>query len=538
MTPIQTDLAAGNKGDNDWLVSSRAALARAQFAPQAETVGRVEHVSDGIASVSGLPDVRLNELLRFEGGRLGFALTLDADAIGAVLLDDGDAISAGSRVSGTGQVVEVPVGPGLLGRVVDPLGRPLDNGEPVAAEMHLPIERPAPSIIDRDLVEQPVATGILLIDALFAIGRGQRELIIGDRATGKTSIAIDTIVNQKHTDMICVYVAIGQRATAVQRVVDAVRRHGAPERCVFVVASAAASPGLQWIAPFSGFSIAEYFRDRGQHALIVIDDLSKHAATHRELSLLTREPPGREAYPGDIFYLHARLLERAAKLSKELGGGSLTALPVAETDAGNLSAYIPTNLISITDGQIMLDAALFAANQRPAVDVGLSVSRVGGKAQWPALRKVSGRLRLDYSQFLELEMFTRFGGAMEPRVKAQVVRGERIRALITQPRFAPLRPVDEIALLAALADGVFDEEPVGCIATVRTRLAAHLDAHGGPAASAALVATGTLDEATLSGLVAAVRDLAVQVSAATATEAVAEAEAEAKQETKPEATST
>jgi F-type H+-transporting ATPase subunit alpha len=527
MTSIQPNLALS---DDDWLVNSRAALARAQFSAQAETVGRVEHVSDGIASVSGLPDVRLNELLRFEGGRLGFALTLDADAIGAVLLDDGDAISAGSRVTGTGQVVEVPVGPGLLGRVVDPLGRPLDSDEPVSAEMHLPIERPAPSIIDRDLVAQPVATGILLIDALFAIGRGQRELIIGDRATGKTSIAIDTIVNQKRTDMICVYVAIGQRATAVQRVIDAVRRHGAPERCVFVVAPAAASPGLQWIAPFSGVSIAEYFRDRGQHALIVIDDLSKHAATHRELALLTREPPGREAYPGDIFYLHARLLERAAKLSPELGGGSLTALPIAETDAGNLSAYIPTNLISITDGQIMLDAALFAANQRPAVDVGLSVSRVGGKAQLPALRKVSGRLRLDYSQFLELEMFTRFGGAMEPRVKAQVVRGERIRALITQPRFAPLRPVDEIALLAALADGVFDMLPVGCIAMVRTRLAAHLDTHGGPAASAALVATGTLDEATLTGLVTAARDLAIQVSATPA--------AGAKQETKPEVTPT
>ncbi|MDB5785864.1 F0F1 ATP synthase subunit alpha [Caballeronia mineralivorans] len=516
MTSIQPDMALS---DNDWLVSSRATLARSRFVAKAESVGRVEHVSDGIASVSGLPDVRLNELLRFEGGRLGFALTLDADAIGAVLLDDGDAISAGSRVTGTGQVVDVPVGPGLLGRVVDPLGRPLDSDEPVPAEMHLPIERPAPSIIDRDLVAQPVATGILPIDALFAIGRGQRELIIGDRATGKTSIAIDTIVNQKHSDMICVYVAIGQRATAVQRVIDAVRRHGAPERCVFVVAPAAASPGLQWIAPFSGVSIAEYFRDRGQHALIVIDDLSKHAATHRELALLTREPPGREAYPGDIFYLHARLLERAAKLSAGLGGGSLTALPIAETDAGNLSAYIPTNLISITDGQIMLDAALFAANQRPAVDVGLSVSRVGGKAQLPALRKVSGRLRLDYSQFLELEMFTRFGGAMEPRVKVQVARGERIRALITQPRFAPLRPVDEIALLAALADGVFDTLPVSCIATVRTRLAAHLDAHGGPAAAAALVATGSLDAPALAELVTAVRDLAAQVGAAPAPEA-------------------
>jgi len=255
--------------------------------------------------------------------------------------------------------------------------------------------------------------------------------------TGKTSIALDTIINQKESDVICVYVAIGQRASAVQRVIEAVRTHGAPERCVFVVASAAASPGLQWIAPFSGFTIAEYFRDRGQHALIVIDDLSKHAATHRELALLTREPPGREAYPGDIFYLHARLLERAAKLSAELGGGSLTALPIAETDAGNLSAYIPTNLISITDGQIVLDAGLFAANQRPAVDVGLSVSRVGGKAQTAALRQVSGRLRLDYAQFLELELFTRFGGLTDARVKAQVARGERIRALITQPVLLP-----------------------------------------------------------------------------------------------------
>jgi F-type H+-transporting ATPase subunit alpha len=465
-----------------------------------------------------LPDVRLNELLRFEGNLLGFALTLDADTIGAVLLDDSDAISAGSRVAGTGQVVEVPVGPGLLGRVVDPLGRPLDRDEAVPADAHMPIERPAPAIIERDLVTQPLATGILLIDALFAIGRGQRELIIGDRATGKTSIALDAIVNQKDTGVICVYVAIGQRATAVQRAIDAVRRHGAPERCVFVVASAAASPGLQWIAPFAGVTIAEYFRDRGQHALVVIDDLSKHAATHRELALLTREPPGREAYPGDIFYLHARLLERAAKLSPELGGGSLTALPVAETDAGNLSAYIPTNLISITDGQIVLDSGLFAANQRPAVDVGLSVSRVGGKAQLVALRKVSGRLRLDYSQFLELEMFTRFGGLTDARVKAQVARGERIRALITQPRFAPLRPVDEIALLAALADGVFDVQPIECIAAVRAQLAAHLDAHGSATAVAALAATGTLDAATQAALVAAVRELVQQLAVPPPTE--------------------
>lgn len=490
-----------------WLARSRATLARAQPGSHADAVGRVEHIADGIALVSGLPDVRLNELLRFDGGRFGFALTLDVDTIGTVLLDDGAAISAGSVVTGTGQVVEVPVGPGLLGRVVDPLGRPLDDLGPIQAESRMRIERPAPSIIERDLVAQPVATGILLIDALFAIGRGQRELIIGDRATGKTSIAIDAIVNQKDTDMVCVYVAIGQRTSAVERAIAAVREHGAPERCVFVFASGAASAGLQWIAPFSAMTIAEYFRDRGQHALVVIDDLTRHAATHRELALLTHEPPGREAYPGDIFYLHARLLERAAKLSPERGGGSLTALPIAETDAGNLSAYIPTNLISITDGQIVLNTSLFAANQRPAIDVGLSVSRVGGKAQMPALRNVSGRLRLDYSQFLELEMFSRFGGLTDARVKAQVVRGSCIRALITQPRFTPLRPVDEVALLAALAEGVFDSLPVDSIPAIRARLAGHLDTVGNSAATL-LRDTGKLDDATLAMLVAAVRDLA------------------------------
>jgi F-type H+/Na+-transporting ATPase subunit alpha len=311
---------------------------------------------------------------------------------------------------------------------------------------------------------------VLIVDALFAIGRGQRELIIGDRATGKTSLAVDAIVNQRASDVICVYVGVGQRATAVQRVIDAVRSRGAPQRCIFVVAPASATPGMQWIAPFAGFSVAEYFRDRGQHALVVIDDLSKHAATHRELALLTGEPPGREAYPGDIFYLHARLLERAAKLSPELGGGSLTALPIAETDAGNLSAYIPTNLISITDGQLVMDAALFAANQRPAVNVGLSVSRVGGKAQVPALRQVAGRLRIDYAQFLELEMFARFGGLTDARVSAQITRGERIRALLAQPRFSPLGTAGQVALLGALSDGEFDALPAYAVARTRERL--------------------------------------------------------------------
>ncbi|SFB37346.1 F-type H+-transporting ATPase subunit alpha [Azotobacter beijerinckii] len=324
----------------DWLARSRAVLARTPLQAEAGEIGRVVQVADGIARVSGLPGVRLDELLRFADGSLGFALSLDSDLIGVVLLDEGTAIAASSEVHGTGEVLQVPVGPGLLGRVVDPLGRPLDRDEPILAESRLPIERPAPAIIERAAVSEPVETGVLIVDALFAIGRGQRELIIGDRATGKTSLALDAIINQKHSELICVYVAVGQRVAAVQQAIEAVRRHGAAERCVFVVASAAASPGLQWAAPFAGFSIAEYFRDRGQHALVVIDDLSKHAATHRELALLTHAPPGREAYPGDIFYLHARLLERAAKLAPELGGGSLTALPIAQTEAGNLAAYI------------------------------------------------------------------------------------------------------------------------------------------------------------------------------------------------------
>ncbi|MYZ48971.1 F0F1 ATP synthase subunit alpha [Propylenella binzhouense] len=495
----------------DWLARSRDVLRRTALVPEAASIGRVEEVGDGIARISGLPDVKLNELLRFEGGRAGFAMTLDADAISAVLLDEGAAIEAGSRVTGTGAVVRVPVGEGLLGRVVDPLGRPLDRQDPVAAAEYRPIERPAPAIIDRDLVTEPVGTGLLVIDALFPLGRGQRELIIGDRATGKTAIAVDTMISQKHADLVCVYVAVGQRATAVERVLEAVRSAGAPERCIFVVGEASASPGLQWIAPFAGFTMAEYFRDRGGHALVVVDDLTKHAATHRELALLTHEPPGREAYPGDIFYLHARLLERAAKLSKALGGGSLTALPIAETDAGNLSAYIPTNLISITDGQIVLDSRLFAADQRPPVDVGLSVSRVGGKAQHPALRAVSGRVRLDYAQFLELETFTRFGGISDTRIKAQMARGERIRALLAQPRLAPLRLADEVALLAALADGALDGLPPEALPDLRARTARALDGVAADAV-ATLAAGGELDGAGRTALVDAIRSLAAEAA--------------------------
>jgi F-type H+/Na+-transporting ATPase subunit alpha len=497
---------------SDWLARGRAALSKAELGPRIETVGRVESFADGVAFVSGLPQVELNELLRFERGELGFALSLEADRIGVVLLDAGRVIEAGERVFGTGEVARAPVGPGLLGRIVDPLGRPLDGGEAVAAEAFHPIERDAPAIIARERVNEAVATGLLAIDSMFALGRGQRELIIGDRATGKTSMAIDVIINQRRSDIFCIYVAVGQRATAIERAIEAVRANGAFERTVFVVASAAAPAGLQWIAPFAGFTMAEYFRDRGGDALVVIDDLSKHAATHRELALLTHEPPGREAYPGDIFYLHARLLERAAKLSKEFGGGSLTALPIAETDTGNLSAYIPTNLISITDGQIVLDQRLFAANRRPAVDVGLSVSRVGGKAQPESLRAVSGRLRLQYTQFLELEMFTRFGGMSSARIKNELVRGERIRALLIQPRYAPLRLADQVALLSALEAGVLDAAPIEVVAEVRTKLSAHLDACA-PQSVAALTGGAPLDDALRETLVAKVHDLVKELEA-------------------------
>ncbi|PZW39340.1 F-type H+-transporting ATPase subunit alpha [Humitalea rosea] len=458
-----------------WIETARQQVAAADLTPQQEEIGRVERIGDGIALISGLPSVRLSEVLVFDKGQRGFAHVLEHDRIGCVLLDETGGIEAGDIVRGTGEVLRVPIGPGLLGRIVDPLGRPLDGGAPVEAEAHEPIERPAPGIMERDLVTEPVQTGLLVVDALFALGRGQRELIVGDRTTGKTSVAVDTVIAQKASDLICVYIAVGQKSSTVARLIAAIREHGAPERCIFVVAGGADAPGLQWVAPFAGFTMAEYFRDRGQHALVVVDDLTKHAATHREIALLTGQPPGREAFPGDIFYLHARLLERAGKMSAAKGGGSLTALPIAETEAGNLSAYIPTNLISITDGQIVLDAMLFHEGQKPAVDVGTSVSRVGGKTQAPALRHASGTLRLDYAQFLELESFTRFGGMSDARVKAQLARGARMRSLLTQPRFATLRLVDEVALTVALKEGVLDTLAPAAVASFRHALPAWLD---------------------------------------------------------------
>ncbi len=497
--------------DSGWIAATRDALKAAALGPRAEHRGRVEEIGDGVAMISGLRDVRLDEVLHFEGGQTGFARVLDPDLIGCILLDAATAVEAGDRVYGSGAVVHVPVGEALLGRVVDPLGRPLDGGGPIATTETLPIDRPAPSIIERDLVTEPVQTGIVVVDTLFALGRGQRELIVGDHSTGKTTLAIDALIAQRDSDMICIYVAVGQKTSSVRRAIDALQAQGNFDRCIVIVAGSAKAPGLQWIAPYTGMSMAEYFRDKGQHALIVIDDLSKHAATHREIALLTRQSPGREAYPGDVFYIHARLLERAAKLSKARGGGSLTALPIAETVAGNLSAYIPTNLISITDGQIVLDAALFHQGQKPAVDVGLSVSRVGGKTQAPVLRDAAGTLRLDYAQFLELEVFTRFGGMPDGRVRDQLTRGARIREALRQSQHRPYRLADEVALLLAVQAGLLDPLPLAAVAKFRAALPAMLD-RDVPETIAALTTTGELEETARDALVAALAAFAATLA--------------------------
>ena len=457
-----------------WLDEAQRRVAGATLGARVEDIGTVRSVADGIAMVSGLARIRLDELVHFERGQTGFVHALEPDVVACVLLDDAAGVQAGDHVRGSGDVVRVPVGEGLLGRVVDPLGRALDGDAPIEASALHPIEREAPAIVERELVTEPVQTGTLVVDTLFALGRGQRELIIGDRAIGKTTLAVDAIINQRETDIVCVYVAVGQKTAAVRRAIDAVQRHGNPARCIFVVAPAAGAPGIQWIAPFAGFTMAEYFRDRGGHALVVVDDLTKHAASHREIALLTRQSPGREAYPGDVFYVHARLLERAARLSAARGGGSLTALPIAETDAGNLSAYIPTNLISITDGQIALDARLFHEGVKPAVDVGISVSRVGGKTQAAALRDAAQSLRLDYAQFLELEMFTRFGGMPDARVRAQLARGQRIRDLFAQPQHAPLPLAVQVALVIAVQEGMLDAASAQDVQGMRDALAQRL----------------------------------------------------------------
>jgi F-type H+/Na+-transporting ATPase subunit alpha len=425
-----------------------------------EEVGTVVQAGDGIARVYGLDSCAYGELVEFESGGVGMALNLDEDDVGCVIFSDEDRVKEGETVKRTGRVVEIPAGPGLLGRVVNPIGEPIDGAGPVAAVRSMPIERRAPSVIDRKSVGVPLQTGILALDAMIPIGRGQRELIIGDRQTGKTAIAIDTIINQKGQDVVCIYCAIGQKASTVAQAIETLRRYGALDYTIVVASTASTTAALQYIAPYSACAIAEFFMDEGKDVLVIYDDLSKHAVAYRALSLLLRRPPGREAYPGDVFYLHSRLLERAARLSPEKGGGSITALPIVETQGGDISAYIPTNVISITDGQIFLLSELFFSGQRPAVDVGLSVSRVGGAAQSKAVRKIAGRVRLDLAQYRELAVFAQFGSDLDKATQDQLAHGKRLMEILKQSQYAPMPLSDEIVTLFAAVNGYLAEVKV------------------------------------------------------------------------------
>ena len=435
---------------------------RVSFTPQMNPreVGTITEVSTGIARVSGLPGVGSEEMLRFPGDVFGIAFNVDEDEVGVVLLGDYSDLHAGDEVERTHRVMDVAVGSELLGRVIDPLGRPRDRGGPAATSQRLPVERPAPAIMDRAPVVVPLQTGLIVVDALIPIGRGQRELILGDRRTGKTAIALDTILNQRGRNVVCVYCAIGQRASAVAKLVASLREKGAMDYTVVVVAEGNEAPGVAYVAPYAATSIAEHFMEAGRDVLIVYDDLTQHARAYREISLLLRRPPGREAFPGDIFYIHSRMLERATHLSKDRGGGSLTALPIIETEAQDISAYIPTNLISITDGQIYLSPSLFELGVMPAVDVGKSVSRVGGNAQRAAYRAVAGDLKLAYAQFEELETFARFGARLDEDTRKIIDHGRRIRACLKQPEFSPVSVPAQIAILLALTAKLFDAVPL------------------------------------------------------------------------------
>lgn len=440
-------------------------------------IGTVIAVGDGIARIHGLEKAMAGELLEFSNGLIGMVLNLEEDNVGAVLFGETRGIREGDSVKRTGRLASVPVGPAMVGRVVDSLGRPIDGKGPVENDGFLPIERIAPGIIERKSVHEPLQTGIKAIDAMIPVGRGQRELIIGDRQTGKTAIAIDTIINQASTGVICIYVAIGQKRSTVAQVVAKLEEHDAMKHTIVVSATASEPAPLLFLAPFTGCALGEYFRDRGQHAVIIYDDLSKQAAAYRELSLLLRRPPGREAFPGDVFYLHSRLLERAAKLSEDHGGGSLTALPIIETQAGDVSAYIPTNVISITDGQIYLEADLFNSGQRPAVNVGLSVSRVGGAAQTKGVKKLAGTLRLDLAQYRELAAFAQFGSDLDKATQAQLNRGERLTELLKQSQYAPVPVERQIAILYVGTRGFLDDVDVAHIGEFETRFYQFLDTH-------------------------------------------------------------
>jgi F-type H+-transporting ATPase subunit alpha len=469
-------------------------------------VGTVISVGDGIARIHGLEKVMAGELISFGHDVSGIAMNLEEDQVGSVLLGEYSKIREGDEVRRTGKIMSVPVGDAMIGRVVDALGRPIDGKGPIVTTQTNAIERIAPGVVQRQPVKQPMQTGIKAIDGMIPIGRGQRELIIGDRQTGKTAIALDTIINQKGGDVICIYVAIGQKRSTVAQVVKTLEDFGAMEYTIVVSASASDPAPMLYLAPFSGCAIGEYFRDNGRHALCVYDDLSKHAAAYREISLLLRRPPGREAYPGDVFYLHSRLLERAAKLNDELGGGSLTALPFIETQAGDVSAYIPTNVISITDGQIYLEADLFNSNIRPAVNVGLSVSRVGGSAQIKAMRSVAGPLRLDLAQYRELAAFAQFGSDLDKASQAQLNRGKRLVEILKQPQYQPLAVEKQVAIIFAATKGLLDDLAVEDCRAFEIELYKFLE-NAKPAILTAIREKKVLDDALQADLRGAIEEL-------------------------------
>jgi F-type H+/Na+-transporting ATPase subunit alpha len=441
-------------------------------------VGSVLQVGDGIARVHGLENCVALERLELEHGVTGIAFNLEEDNVGVALFGEWQHVKEGEPVRRTGEVMSVPVGPGLLGRVVDPLGNPLDGLGPIEAAERRPLEFKAPGVISRQPVKEPMYTGLKAIDSMTAIGRGQRELIIGDRSTGKTAVAIDTILNQRGGDLVCIYVAVGQKGSTVAQVVERLRDAGAMEYTIVISAPAQEAAPIKWMAPFAGCAMGEYFLYSGQHALCIYDDLSKHADAYRQLSLLLRRPPGREAFPGDVFYLHSRLLERACKLSDDLGAGSLTALPIIETQAGDIAAYIPTNVISITDGQIFLESSLFYSGVRPAINVGTSVSRVGGNAQTKAMRKVAGRLRLDLAQYRELEAFSQFGSELDQATQNALARGERMVATLNQPQYQPWAAEEQVVAIYAGINGWLDKVPVGQVPRFHDELREHLRTEG------------------------------------------------------------
>jgi F-type H+-transporting ATPase subunit alpha len=457
-------------------------------------VGTVLQVGDGIARIHGLENCVALEMLELEHGVVGLAFNLEEDNVGAALFGDWEEVKEGEPVRRTGRVASVPVGPGLLGRVIDPLGNPLDGQGPIDSSETRPLEFKAPGVVRRQPVKEPMLTGIKAIDSMTNVGRGQRELIIGDRGTGKTAIAIDTILNQRGGDLICIYVAVGQKGSTVAQVYERLKDAGAMDYTVIISASAAEAAPIKWMAPFAGAAIGEYFLFNGQHALVIYDDLTKHADAYRQLSLLLRRPPGREAFPGDVFYLHSRLLERSCKLRDEDGGGSLTALPIIETQAGDVSAYIPTNVISITDGQIFLESDLFYSGVRPAVNVGISVSRVGSSAQTKAMKKVAGRLRLDLSQYRELEAFAQFGSDLDEATRQSLNRGEKMVATLNQPQYQPWPIEEQVVALYAGVNGWLDDVPTEQISRFHEELREHLRAEG--SILKAIRETGDLDDET------------------------------------------